>query len=59
MLIKIATDVARSKAIWFGPLSESSPKIYTLEASRIIKVNNGKKARKNDISLFNLIIYLF
>ena len=53
--IMIAIDVDNNKAIWLGPAKDSSPYIYTLDAKKKINVKTGRRARKNDISEFDLI----
>ena len=53
--IMIAIEVDNNKAIWLGPAKDSSPYIYTLDAKKKINVKTGRRARKNDISEFDLI----
>ena len=52
-------EVASNKAIWLGPLKDSSPYNKTFMANSIIKLSRGNKARKNGISLLDLIILFF
>ena len=52
-------EVASNKAIWFGPLKDSSPYNKTFVANSIIKLSRGNKARKNGITLLDLIIIFF
>ena len=52
-------EVASNKAIWLGPLKDSSPYNKTFMANSVIKLSRGNKARKNGISLLDLIILFF